>query len=50
MNPIYVISHREIKVLKVFQDYRVLMASLVQEVLLALLALQGPQFLLEGPF
>lgn len=50
MNLIYVISHRGIKVLKGFQDYKVLMVILVQEVLLAFLALQGPQFLLEGPF
>lgn len=46
---VYVISHRGIKVLKGFQDYKVLMASLVQEGPLAFLALRGPQFLLEGP-
>lgn len=45
----YLIYYREIKVPQGFQVYRVLMASLVQEVLLDLLDLLGLQVLLEGP-
>lgn len=45
----YLISYREIKVFQGFQVNRVLKANLVQEALLALPALLGPQFPLEGP-